>query len=324
VNPFCSVVIPTYNRADLLRETLDSVLRQGGSDFEVIVVDDGSPKDLSPVVAAYEKRVTFLRQENAGPSAARNRGVAAARGEYVAFLDSDDVWLPWTLSVYRQAVMQYGRPAFIAGCPRIFAIPAELEQVASSTLKTLGFADYLSSGDEWRWFGVSSFFVRRDILLESGGFSADMWHGEDADLALKLGTAPGFLQVAAPVTFGYRQGTGDQLTDDWRAQLPAVQKLIAKEGRDEYAGGKTRAVERRRIIARHARPLALALSRKNHFGDAWRLYLELLSWHLRLGQWKFIIGFPIWTMWRLTAASILRKKRPRSQMPARMARSESC
>jgi hypothetical protein len=316
-------VILTYNRADLLRETLDSVLQQDCSDFEVIVVDDGSPKDLSQVVAAYGKRVTFLRQENAGPSAARNRGVATARGEYVAFLDSDDVWLPWTLSVYRQATTEHGRPAFVAGCPRVFANPAELEEIGRSPPRALDFADYLRSGDAWRWFGVSSFFIRRDVFLESGGFSSNMWHGEDADLALKLGTAPGFVQVAGPVTFGYRQGTGDQLTDDWKSQLPAVQSLIAKERRHEYPGGTTRAVERRRIIARHARPVALALSRKSHFGDACRLYLALLAWHLRLGQWKFIIGFPIWTLWRLTAGSVLRN-RPRSQMPARMARSESC
>jgi hypothetical protein len=323
-NLFCSVVIPTYNRADLLRETLDSVLRQdgAGTDFEVIVVDDGSPEDLSQLVAAYESRVTFVRQENAGPSAARNRGLAAARGEYVAFVDSDDVWLPWTLSVYRQAVTERGRPAFVAGCPRVFANPAELAQIDRSPLRTFDFTDYLRSGDEWRWFGVSSFFIRRDILLESQGFSSNMWHGEDADLALKLGTARGFVQVASPMTFGYRQGAGDQLTDDWQSQLPAVQQVIDKERRREYPGGNARAVERRRIIARHARPLALALSRKCRFGDAWRLYLDLLAWHLRLRQWKFLIGFPLLTVWRLMAASLL--NRPRSQMPAQMARSESC
>jgi Glycosyl transferase family 2 len=298
--PFCSVVIPTYNRADLLRATLDSVLRQEGADFEVIVVDDGSPEDLSQVVDAYRTKVTFLRQENAGPSAARNRGVAAARGEYVAFLDSDDVWLPWTLSVYRRAIAERGRPGFVAGRPRVFAKPAELEEVGNASLQTLHFADYLRAGDAWRWFGVSSFVVRRDVFLETGGFTPDMWHGEDADVALKLGTAPGFLQIAEPVTFGYRQGTGDQLTDDWQSQLPAVQTLIDKERRLEYPGGDKRAVERRRIIARHVRPVALALARKRQFAAAWKLYLALLAWHLRLGQWKFVFGFPAWTVWRQT------------------------
>ena len=298
--PFCSVVIPTFNRADLLRATLDSVLRQDGDDFEVIVVDDGSPEDLSQLADEYRTRITFLRQENAGPSAARNRGVAAARGEYVAFLDSDDVWFPWTLSVYRRVIAECGRPGFVAGCPRVFAKPTELEQLSNGPLQTLNFDDYLSAGDAWRWFGVSSFVVRRDVFLESGGFSPNMWHGEDADLALMLGTVAGFEQIAGPVTFGYRQGSGDQLTDDWQSQLPAVQRLIEKERRLEYPGGQKRAVERRRIVARHVRPVALTLARKRQFAAAWRLYLALFAWHLRLGQWKFVFGFPAWTVWRQT------------------------
>jgi Glycosyl transferase family 2 len=298
--PFCSVIIPTYNRAELLRETLDSVLRQEGTDYEIIVVDDGSPEDLSQLAEEYRTRVTFLRQENAGPSAARNRGAAAARGEYLAFLDSDDVWLSWTLATYRQAIVERGRPAFVAGCPRVFADPVELAEIANAPLEALGFADYLSAGDVWRWFGASSFVIRREVFLESSGFSPPMWHGEDADLALKLGTAAGFTQIASPVTFGYRQGTGDQLTDDWQSQLPAVQILIGKERRREYPGGEERAVERRRIIARHVRPVALALARRRQFAAAWNLYLALLSWHLRLGQWKFVFGFPAWTVWRQT------------------------
>src|SRR5579862_985338 len=131
-SPLFSVVIPTYNRADLLREALASVDRQECREFELIVVDDGSTEDLSSVAAEYQGRAKFLRQENAGPSAARNYGVRAANGEYVAFLDSDDLWLPWTLSVYRQILSDHGRPAFIAGCPRLFREPHELSHVENA------------------------------------------------------------------------------------------------------------------------------------------------------------------------------------------------
>jgi glycosyltransferase involved in cell wall biosynthesis len=303
--PFYSVVIPTYNRGELLRETLQSVLRQDCDDFEVIVVDDGSTEDLSPFASEFRDRARFLRQDNAGPSAARNRGVAEANGEYVAFLDSDDVWLPWTLSIYRQAIVEHDRPGFVAGCPYLFQSSVDLANLNGGPVQTLSFPDYLRAGDAWRWFGVSSFVIRRDVLVESGGFSTAMWHGEDADLAMKLGTAPGFVQILSPFTFGYRQGSGDQLTDDWQAQLPAVLNLVAKERTLQYPGNAERAVERRRIISRHVRPVALSLMRKRKFADAWSLYLSLLSWNLRLGQWKFVFGFPAWAVWRQTLGRVI-------------------
>ncbi|HVO26477.1 MAG TPA: glycosyltransferase [Candidatus Margulisiibacteriota bacterium] len=92
--PRVSVVIPAFNRAALIRETLDSVLAQTYRDFEVIVVDDGSTDDTPPILAEYERdaRLRVIRQANQGEGAARNAGIDAARGEYVALVDSDDVW----------------------------------------------------------------------------------------------------------------------------------------------------------------------------------------------------------------------------------------
>jgi len=301
--PFFSVVIPTYNRADLLRQALDSVSRQECRDFEVIVVDDGSTEDLSSLAAEYEQ-TRFLRQANAGPSAARNNGLKAAAGEYVAFLDSDDVWFPWTLATYRDAVVKNREPAFVAGCPRVFHDPSELGKIENGPLQSLQFADYLQSGDAWRWFGVSSFVIRRSVLVACGGFTPAMTHAEDADLAMTLGTAPGFVQITSPVTFGYRQGSSDQLTGQFQKQLPAALQLIANESTSRYPGAKARAYERRRIISRHARPVAFALLREREFAPGWKLYMSLLPWNLRLGQWKFVLGFPAWAIWRQAVAQV--------------------
>src|SRR5580704_8985688 len=106
-SPFFSVVIPAFNRTDLLAKALASVFQQEFTNFEVIVVDDGSTDDQSRVVQKYKDRVTFLRQDNAGQGAARNRGAAAARGEYLAFLDSDDLWFPWTLKVVDRIIREH-------------------------------------------------------------------------------------------------------------------------------------------------------------------------------------------------------------------------
>lgn len=96
--PTVSVIIPTYNRAPLLPRAMDSIIAQTCTDWEIILVDDGSTDDTPVVAARYEQqlghRLTVIRQPNAGSSAARNRGIDAARGEFIAFLDSDDEFLP--------------------------------------------------------------------------------------------------------------------------------------------------------------------------------------------------------------------------------------
>jgi glycosyltransferase involved in cell wall biosynthesis len=97
--PLVSVIIPTYNRGWIVSEAIDSVLSQDFSDYELIVVDDGSTDRTPEILAAYEDRLTVIRRANGGVSAARNRGIAAAAGHLIAFLDSDDLWLPQKLTV---------------------------------------------------------------------------------------------------------------------------------------------------------------------------------------------------------------------------------
>jgi len=92
--PQVSVIIPTYNCARYLPEAIDSVLAQTYRDFEIIVVDDGSTDDTPDVLARYGEAILVIRQPNQGRGAARNAGILAARGQYIAFLDADDLWLP--------------------------------------------------------------------------------------------------------------------------------------------------------------------------------------------------------------------------------------
>src|SRR5689334_24122006 len=95
-SPTVSVIIPAYNAAAFIGETLDSVFAQTFADFEVIVVNDGSPdtEALERELARYPEKLRYIKQENQGAAAARNTGIKAARGEFVAFLDADDTWLP--------------------------------------------------------------------------------------------------------------------------------------------------------------------------------------------------------------------------------------
>lgn len=111
--PFFSIVIPTFNRAHMIADAIESALSQSYTDHEIIVVDDGSSDDTAQIVERYGDRVQYHHQENAGVAAARNTGVALAQGEYICYLDSDDLWPDNKLSVYKEAIDQHPGAPFI-------------------------------------------------------------------------------------------------------------------------------------------------------------------------------------------------------------------
>lgn len=290
-SPLFSVVIPSYNRADLLAEALASVFAQRLSSFEVLIVDDGSTDDTSRVLAAYGDRVRTWAQRNRGPGAARNLACQYAVGRYVAFLDSDDVWFPWTLEVYARAIREAAEPAFLAGQPAYFTALADLGAVTEQPPSLQRFSDYLASGDQWRWYGTSSLVVRTDMLKAAGGFT-DRWiNGEDTDLTMRLGVSPGFVHVSAPAMFGYRQHAYSAVSNDHRT-LEGAWHLIRKEKAGRYPGGGLRASDRWRIVTRHLRPVALRCLQLGWWAEAWRLYRAMLLWHCRLRRWRFLAAFP--------------------------------
>src|SRR5947209_3603408 len=107
---FFSIIVPTFNRVDLLIRTLTTVWQQTYTDFEVIVVDDGSTDRTLEYLYSLGERVRVFAGSNKGPGAARNVGINEACGNYVAFLDSDDLWFPWTLKVFAQIIKKYHFP----------------------------------------------------------------------------------------------------------------------------------------------------------------------------------------------------------------------
>ena len=110
-----SVIIPAYNRAEMIRDTIDSILNSGLDDFEIVVVDDGSTDRTADVVQALGSPVRYVRQTNPGLSAARNTGFAASCGQYVAFLDSDDQWFPGAVPTLVRHLDEHEDMPFIFG-----------------------------------------------------------------------------------------------------------------------------------------------------------------------------------------------------------------
>src|SRR5215472_3180740 len=138
--PLFSIIIPTFNRRELLAIALDSVLAQRGCDFEIFVVDDGSSDKTPEYVKSIGSRVKLLEQSRAGPGAARNLAAKSASGRYLAFLDSDDLWFPWTLEVYREVIRTWPEPSFVAGKPKQFADERELTTVTVDSVQANRFS----------------------------------------------------------------------------------------------------------------------------------------------------------------------------------------
>jgi glycosyltransferase involved in cell wall biosynthesis len=288
-----SVIVPTLNRADLLLGTLESIFAQWFRDFEIIVVDDGSTDGTIECLKALGSAINVLQQSNRGAGAARNLGARQAQGKYLAFLDSDDLWFPSTLSIYEQVIRQYNQPSFLVGKPRVFSDRIDLDKVVLGPTRSRWFADYFASGDEWRWWGASSFIIRRDAFEAVGGFTEEEWvNDEDTDLTLRMGVASGFVQITAPATFAYREHAA-MVSKHHDRLLAGTWARIRAERHGLYPGGRARAAERRRILTRHIRPVTIGCLRQGLRWEAWHLYASTFAWNAALGRMKYLAGFPL-------------------------------
>lgn len=180
--PRVTVVIPTYNRADLVCEAIDSVLAQTYCDFEIIVVDDGSTDRTQEVVSVYGQRIRVIRQENQGEAAARNTGIHEATGEFLAFLDSDDLWFPDKLKSQME---------FLDVSPSVPWVYSDAEMFNGETGRTLSLISRslrMYRGDVLHRLIMRDFIpsptpvIRREIFEEVGDFwpspkatDWDMW-----------------------------------------------------------------------------------------------------------------------------------------------------
>lgn len=226
-----SVVIPLYNKAPHIAATLDSVLAQAVRPQEVIVVDDGSTDGGADVVQLYVEKygVRLIRQPNQGVSAARNRGVAAAEGEYVAFLDADDRWLPNHIETLQRLAQNYRSAALLStahivrrgGClyrPRS-VFPEGWDGEVDN------FFVAFSSG--LALVNSTTACVKRAAILEVGGFPVGVARGEDivcwVNLALRYPVAH-----AEVVTAVYEQAAVNRSVGLKESQAPGSLQHIAK------------------------------------------------------------------------------------------------
>lgn len=189
--PLVSVIIPTYNRAGLIGEAIENVLQQTYANIELIVVDDGSTDDTQSVLRSYGSRIRWTAQENTGPAAARNRGIAMAKGEIIAFQDSDDVWHPTKLARQVSLLQRGGDSVVCCLCNTTI-------ELADRVVRSFENAPVYPPIEEGIWLNVTEVLatrcilfnqaaaIRRDVLTRIGGFDDSFRLMEDVELALRL------------------------------------------------------------------------------------------------------------------------------------------
>ncbi len=224
-NPIISVIIPTYNRGWALTNAIDSVLAQDYKNFELIVVDDGSTDNTSNLIDRYAGRLKPIQQTNAGVSAARNRGIKEAGGDFLAFLDSDDTWLPQKLS--RQMDFFTRRPeALICQTQEIWirnnirVNPKKCHKKPSGMIFEPSLDLCLVS--------PSAVMVKKELLKEIGCFDERLPACEDYDLWLRVSCRHMIYLVDDPLVIKHG-GHPDQLSsapglDRFRVQ--ALHKIV--------------------------------------------------------------------------------------------------
>lgn len=209
IEPKISVIVPTYNCAKYLGQAIESILTQSKSAFEVIVVDDGSTDDTASVLEPFRNKISVIRQRNKGVSSARNAGIAVATGDWIAFLDSDDIWLPNKLELYIEAM---------ASCPDSIVYYSEFSLLEADqhgnfpVVESNGILnnDIKSDADHsgWiyhqllltNWVLTSTAIVKKSVFDTVEMFDENLVIAEDWDLFLRVSRQGQFYKIKQPLS----------------------------------------------------------------------------------------------------------------------------
>ncbi|MGI0107061.1 glycosyltransferase [Salinimicrobium sp. WS361] len=216
-----SVIIPTYNRAQSLPESIDSILDQSADNWELIIIDDGSNDDTGNIVQDYliDERVNYYFQKNVGVSAARNKGVEVSRGDYIIFLDSDDRFLPGLFFKLNEINYQeYDMICWevskqIDGKLSVWK-PHKLEKIYNHLTAT---------------FLAGSICYKKEIFLKAGGFDPKMTFGENYELGIRISNLSGLkIKILDQQYLSYSIDSKNRASSKVSERLASNRRLLKK------------------------------------------------------------------------------------------------
>jgi glycosyltransferase involved in cell wall biosynthesis len=224
--PIISCIVPVFNGERYLREALESILKQSYQSFEIIVVDDGSTDQTAAVIHHYGEQIRFLRQANAGTAAARNLGLSVAEGEFIAFLDADDLWHAAKLERQMARFQAHPELDYCVAHVQNFWVPELIEE-------EIRFRDHRIS-KPLPGYTTGTLLARRGFFEFVGPFSHTIKHADDTDWFLRA-SEHGAVMELLPDVLLYR-----------RLHQTNLSRLRASDSRDQYLRMLKLALDRRR------------------------------------------------------------------------------
>ena len=225
--PKVSVVLPTHNRGHLLRRAIESVLRQTYEDFELIVVDDASVDDTEDVVMSIQDpRLKFIQHDvNRGGGAARNTGVQMARGELIAFQDSDDEWFPSKLKI-QTGIMERASAKVGVVYSGFWRVDKETKSYAPGAKVSRRSGHIHSDLLRRNFVTTPSILTRKDCLVKVGLFDESLPRLQDWDLVIRLSRDYEFIFIEEPLLTSYI--SPDSISRDDSAVIVALELMLTK------------------------------------------------------------------------------------------------
>lgn len=288
-----SVIIPVYGTAPFVAEALDSVLSQTYRDYEIIVVNDGSPDSsvLEEILVPYRDRITYIVQEHRGPAVARNTGVKASRAQYVAMLDSDDRWHPEYLA---------SQLSVLDAEPIVDLVYPDAVRFTAEMIGTTRYSDAYPVGGEISFFRVlarkcqiyGGVTARRETLLQAGLYDEDLRSGEDLDLWLRILKAGGRIAYNDRVLAYYRIREGSLTSNDVPLARNVLKLLDKLESKMDLTVEERAALDRQRAIV--AARLSLAEGKQAFIqGNSQMAIAKLTAAAQHSKSWKLRIAIAV-------------------------------
>jgi glycosyltransferase involved in cell wall biosynthesis len=243
-----SIIITCHNQREFIRAAVDSALSQPRSLTEVIVIDDGSTDGSIELLQQFADSIRLVKfSTNRGAIEARNEGARQAKGQYLVFLDGDDVLRRWALSVYEQLIMERN-PKIIAAQAMWFEgeVPVQQDRQVPEKVEFVEYDSFLSK-DRSYGMSASTWIIERRAFEEAGGWTAGIFYLDSVDLIMKLRSVGPVSLICFPSTVFYRVHTANSI-HSVPPFIEMLHRLMRKERNGEYPGGRQYRFHRRAFL----------------------------------------------------------------------------